>query len=47
MFYVSSRNDKGLFGVTDTKDNIEEFYTKDDLLQIVSTSMFCIDGVDI
>ena len=46
MFYVSSKNN-GLFGVIDTDDNVEEFYTKEKLLQIVSNLNLEIDGVDI
>lgn len=28
MFYVSSKQESGLYGVTDTKDNIEEIYSE-------------------
>lgn len=48
MFYVSSISTEGstkLFGVTDTDDNIEEFYSKDSLLKIAND--IDIDGVDV
>ena len=47
MFYVSSRNDKGQFGVMDTSDGVEEFFTREKLLQIESQLKLDIDGVDI
>lgn len=34
MFYVSSEKD-GKYGVTDTKDNVEEYYTKQELLNFI------------
>lgn len=40
MFYVSSEGN-GRYGVTDTKDNVEEYYTKQELLN------FIIQGVSI
>ena len=46
MLYVSSRSKEDLFGVTDTDDNTEEFFTKADLLGLVSKYNFEIDGVD-
>ena len=46
MFYVSSKNEEGLFGVTDTDDGIEEFYTRSDLFKIASNNGFEIDGLD-
>lgn len=47
MFYVSSKNDKGQFGVTDTSDGVEEFFQKEKLLEIESKLNLGIDGVDI
>lgn len=47
MFYVSSKNDKGLFGVTDTTDGVEDFFTREKLLEIESELKLDIDGVDI
>lgn len=47
MFYVSSKNDKGQFGVTDTTDGVEDFFQKEKLLEIESELKLDIDGVDI
>lgn len=47
MFYVSSKSDKGLFGVTDTSDGVEDFFSKENLLQIKSSLKLEIDGVDV
>lgn len=35
MFYVSSE-ENGRYGVTDTKDNVEEYYTKQELLSFIN-----------
>lgn len=35
MFYVSSEGN-GRYGVTDTKDNVEEYYTKQELLNFIN-----------
>lgn len=34
MFYISSQPEINIFGVTDTTDGVEEFYTRRDILQI-------------
>ena len=44
MFYVSSKKEN-LFGVTDTEDNVTEYYTKSDILKISQDVE--IDGVDL
>lgn len=44
MFYISSRvNNK--FGITDSKDGLEEFYIKEDILKMVNNLGIEIDGV--
>lgn len=43
MFYISSIKDNN-FGVTDTEDGVEEFYTRTQIFQF-SKSLY-IDGVD-
>ena len=35
MFYVSSEGNER-YGVTDTKDNVEEYYTKQELLSFIN-----------
>lgn len=44
MFYISSIKDNN-FGVTDTEDGVEEFYTRTQILQF--SKSLDIDGVDI
>lgn len=44
MFYVSSQPEIHVFGVTDTDDGVEEFYSRDNLLQIARK--FKIEGVN-
>lgn len=44
MFYVSSKNGDKL-GVTDTKDNVEEFYTKEELADFFFNHRIRISGV--
>ena len=44
MFYISSKKND-LLGVTDTKDNIEEFYSKEDLAKIFLESHIKINGL--
>jgi hypothetical protein len=46
MLYVSSKNNNGLYGVTDTDDGVEEFLSKEQLLNIVKSEDLDIDGVD-
>lgn len=43
MFYISSIKDNN-FGVTDTEDGVEEFYTRTQILQF--SKSIDIDGVD-
>ena len=43
MFYISSIKDNN-FGVTDTEDGVEEFYTRTQILQF--SKSLDIDGVD-
>lgn len=43
MFYISSKKND-LLGVTDTKDNIEEFYSKEDLAKIFLECHIKING---
>lgn len=43
MFYISSKNDDKL-GVTDTRDNKEEIYTKDELSKICRENRIRING---
>ena len=43
MFYISSKNGDKL-GVTDTRDNKEEFYTKDELSKICRENRIRING---
>ena len=45
MFYVSSKNDN-LIGVTDTSDNIEEFYTSEQISTFISRGIK-ITGVSV
>lgn len=47
MFYVASFNrESRKFGVIDTNDGVEEFYTEEELLSIVDKNIAEIDGVD-
>ena len=46
MFWVSSKNGD-MFGVTDTSDNVEEFFKEKELIKICLDDMLDIDGVDI
>ena len=46
MFYVSSKV-KDKYGITDTLDGVEEFYTKKDILDLVNKFHLEILGVDI
>lgn len=43
MFYISSINGNKL-GVTDTKDNVEEFYTKEELADLFYNHRVYIEG---
>ena len=43
MFYISSKNGD-MLGVTDTKDGVEEIYSKDELSKIVSKNRIRING---
>lgn len=43
MFYISSQPEIHVFGVTDTSDGVEEFYTRNDILEIAKNIK--IDGV--
>ena len=45
MFYVSSINGMTV-GVTDTLDNVEEFYTARDLMSLIKKYNLKISGVD-
>lgn len=45
MFYVSSKKDN-LIGVTDTSDNIEEFYTSEQISTFISRGIK-ITGVSV
>ena len=45
MYYVSSRTENGLIGVTDTKDAVEEFYTLEQIRHIVTNLGIKIGGV--
>lgn len=44
MFYISSVSDK-LYGVTDTTDGVEEFYTRDQIYALIFKYKFKIEGV--
>lgn len=46
MFYISSKKD-GLYGVTDTEDGVEDFYTLKELGEIVKTCKLDIKGLKI
>lgn len=43
MFYISSKNGD-MLGVTDTKDGVEEIYSKDELSKIVIKNRIRING---
>lgn len=45
MFYVSSKV-KDKYGITDTSDGVEEFYTKKDILNLVNKFNIEISGID-
>ena len=47
MFYVSSIQPNGLIGVTDTDDNVEEFYTSRKLAEIIKDSRKRLDEVHV
>lgn len=46
MYYCSSHTIKG-FGITDTEDNVEEFYTEKQLLHIIAELCIEIHGVSL
>lgn len=46
MFYISSKNGEQ-YGVTDTDDNVEDLFTRDELFNLVEKLSIEIDGVDI
>ena len=37
MFYVSSKHNNEVFGITDTKDGVEEYYSVYDIVKIMKT----------
>lgn len=45
MYWVSSKKDD-LYGVTDTRDNVENFFTAKELFEIIAEDKVEIDGVD-
>lgn len=45
MYWVSCRRKDGTFGVTDTMDNVETYFTADELLHMVRNGECVIDGV--
>lgn len=45
MYWVSCRRKDGTFGVTDTMDNVETYFTADELLYMVKNGECKIDGV--
>lgn len=45
MFYISSKNGEQ-YGVTDTDDNVEDLFTRDELFNLVEKQNIEIDGVD-
>ena len=45
MFYVNNKNDD-LYGVIDTDDNVDDFFTRDELFNFVEKQNIEIDGVD-
>lgn len=47
MFYISSRLENGLVGITDTKDNVEEFYTVAQVKSIVKDMGIAVNGARI
>lgn len=45
MYWVSCRKKNGMFGVTDTLDNVETYFTAEELLYMVKNGECVIDGV--
>lgn len=45
MYWVSSKKDN-LYGVTDTMDNVENFFTAKELFEIIAEDKVEIDGAD-
>lgn len=45
MYWVSCRKKNGMFGVTDTLDNVETYFTAEQLLYMVKNGECVIDGV--
>ena len=44
MFYVSDSK-VDMYAITDTKDNVQEWYTKEGILNILSRNQITIHGV--
>lgn len=38
MFYISSKSNDGLLGVTDLKDGVEEYHSLDNIKNIITST---------
>lgn len=44
MFYISSKSSNGLLGITDSSDNVEEFYSVDEIAKLIKSNKLDIWG---